>query len=124
MPDQGAPIDGAPGAAPMMTPQAPAGELAEAKMNVLMAVKVLERSLAAFGSTSKEGKAVLKSIKSLSTEFGADESQSEEMMPAELKQLLAGLSGPGQPPGGGGPPPGGPPGGGAPPGGPPPGMPG
>lgn len=106
----------------MMTPQPPEGERESARLDVLMAVKMLEKSLAAFGSTTDDGKAVLKAIKGLSQAFGQQEGKTEELMPAEIKQLLAGLAGPGTPPGAPpGAPPGGPPGGGAAPPGMPPG---
>lgn len=80
-----------------------------------MAVKMLERCLPAFGSQSEEGKSVLKAISALAKAFGKQEDETQELMPAEMKTLLAGLSGPGAagPPGGA--PAGPPPGAGAPP---------
>jgi len=100
----------------MMTPQVPAGEMEEAKVQVSMSLKVLTKALAVFGVGSKQGKALMNSIKSLAKEFGQDEESTDELQPAAIKQMLAGLGGPGTPPGG---PPGAPPG---PPGGGPPGM--
>jgi len=116
MPTGPSPVANAPGAAPMMTPQPPDGQTANAKVDVLMGIKMLERGIPAFGSTSKEGRALMKAVLALTKEFGADEEKSEELMPAEIRQLLQGLAGPGQPPT---PPAGGPPGAGA---GPPPPM--
>lgn len=112
------PPDAAPAAAPMMTPQKPAGQQEGAKVDALMAVKMLERALPAFGSGTDEGKAILKAITALGHAFGKEEGQTEELMPAEIKQMLQGLAGPGAPPKGASPapPPGGaPPGAGAPP---------
>jgi hypothetical protein len=121
-PPPGSGADAAPAAGGMMTPQAPAGEQEGAKADVLMAQKMLERALPKFGSGDKRGKAILKSIASLAREFGKEEGQTEELMPAEIKQLLQGLAGPGAPPK---PPPGAqgaPPPGAPPPGAPPPGA--
>lgn len=118
MPEGGSPADGAPAAAPMMTPQEPAGQKEGARVNVLMAVKMLERALADFGSTSEEGQAVLSAIKGLARKFGETQDKSEELMPAEMGIIQQALAGPGQtggppgmPPGGAPPmPPGAPPG--------------
>lgn len=96
-----------------MTPQAPKGKAEGAKVDVKMAVKVLVQTLAAFDPGSPEFKAVMGAIKSLEKAFGEEGSKTEELMPAEIKLLLQGLSGPGQMPGG--PSPGGPPGGAPPP---------
>lgn len=100
----------------MSTPQQPKGQQEGAKVDALMAVKMLERTLPAFGSQSDEGKAVLKAISALAKAFGRAEDKTQELMPAEMKTLLAGLSGPGAagpPPGAA--PPGPPAGAGAPP---------
>jgi hypothetical protein len=88
----------------MMTPQVPAGEQAEAKVQVLMALKVLTKALGTFGPTSAEGKALLSAIKSVAGKFGEDEESTEELQPAAIKAMLGGMAGPGQGPGG--PPPG------------------
>jgi hypothetical protein len=110
MPQEGSPADGAPGAAGMLTPQKPAGQLAGAKVQVLSATKVLTRALADLEPKSPEYDAVLAAITKLSKAFGKDEDESEKLMPAELgilQQALAGpgAAGPGAPPGGGGDPP-------------------
>lgn len=106
------PGDGAtppPAAAGMMTPQLPKGKQEGAKVDVKMAVKVLVQTLASFEPGGAEFKAVMASIKALEKVFGEEESQTQELMPAEIKQLLQGLAGPGQmpgaPPGGAMPPP-------------------
>lgn len=96
-----------------MTPQPPQGKIEGAKVNVMMAVKVLVQTLSAFEPGGVEFKAVMGAIRSLEKTFAEDQSKTEELMPAEIKNLMQGLSGPGAMPGGG--PPGGPPGGAAPP---------
>jgi hypothetical protein len=116
MPQGPSGVDNAPRAAPMMTPQVPAGEQAEAKVQVLMGLKVLTKALGVFGPTSKEGKALMSAIKAVASQFGEDEESTEELQPAAIKAMLGGMAGPGQgpsgapPPGMGAPPPGGPPG--------------
>jgi hypothetical protein len=110
MPGAPGPADNAPRAAPMMTPQVPAGEMEEAKVQISMVLKVLTKALAVFGVHGEKGKALMSAIKSLAKSFGQDEESTEELQPAAIKQMLAGLGGPGTPPPGG-PPPGAPPGG-------------
>jgi len=110
------PTDAGPAPGPMMTPQKAGGHTAGAKAAVMVAMKVMEQSLPAFGATTEEGKAVLNAIKAIAKVFGEQESKDKELMPAEIQQLLSGLAGPGAPSAGQpGPPPGGPPPGGAPP---------
>ena len=107
----------------MMTPQKPAGEQEKGRVKALLAVKMLEQSLSAFGATSKEGKSVLTAIHALAKQFGKQEGDTQDLLPAERKTLAAGLpdqQGGAAPPGG---PPGAPPGAGAPPGMPPGGAP-
>lgn len=115
MPSAPGPTDNAPRAAPMMTPQVPAGEQEEAKVQISMALKVLTKALAVFGPHGPKGTSLMTAIKTLAKTFGQDEESTDELQPAAIKQMLAGLGGPGTPPPGGPPP-------GAPPGGPPPGI--
>lgn len=113
-----------PGAAPMMTPQPPAGDIQKGKLSAIIALKMLEQSLQAFGSHTPEGAAVLKAMTPLTKIFGKDVATSADLMNSE-KQQIAGTMPPGgmAPPPPGAPPAGAPPmGGAAPPGMPPPGM--
>ncbi len=104
-----------PGAAPMLTPQKKEGAQEDSAVNALLAKKLLERALPAFGSSDPKGAAILKALTALAKAFGKDESSTEELTPAEKMQMLQGLAGPGQPPQPKGPPPGGAPQGAAPP---------
>jgi hypothetical protein len=88
----------------MMAPQKPNGAQEKAKVDCLLAVKMLERALPPYGSSSKEGKAILDCITKLGKVFGKEEGETSELMPTELKALLQGLSGPGATPKGGPPP--------------------
>jgi hypothetical protein len=97
-PPPGAPPEQPPAAAPMMTPRKPEGAQEDSKVNCLLAQKLLERALPAFGSGAEEGKAILKAISALAKAFGKSESATEELTPAEKMQMLQGLAGPGAPP--------------------------
>lgn len=83
----------------MTTPQPKAGLAQAAVMNVSIVFRLLEQSLPAFGSTSPEGRAILSALKTLTGAFGKDRQKGEELIPAELMQLMAT-----QMPGAGGPP--------------------
>jgi hypothetical protein len=104
-PPPGAPPEQPPAAAPMMSPQKPEGAQEDSKVNCLLAQKLLERALPAFGSGDEKGKAILKAISALAKAFGKEESSTEELTPAEKMQMLQGLAGPGAPPKPQGPPP-------------------
>lgn len=124
MPGQMPGAPGAPaGGSPMSTPQPAQGEKQSAMVNVSIAMDLLEQTLPALGSESEEGKAVLGVLSALSKKFGHSRAKSQELVPAELMQLMASMPKPpgGMPGGaGGGMPgmpggaPGGPPGGGQP----------
>lgn len=96
-----------PGAAPMTTPQPPAGLQEASRVNIHMATQLLQRSIAAFGVGSKEGRAILTSLKALGSAFGEQEGSTKELMPAELRKMIGEFAGPGIPgpaPGAGAPP--------------------
>lgn len=99
---------GPPRAAPMMTPQNADGAQQGARVKCLLAQKLLEQALPAYGSQHKDGQAILKAITSLAKAFGKQESSTEELAPAEKMQMVQDLAGPGAAPKGpapGGPPP-------------------
>ena len=118
------PIPGAgspPTSAPMSAPQENAGEKQQAMIKVQQAMDLLEQALPDFGSESEEGGEIIKTLGTLGKKFGGqNRARSNELMPAELMNLLSSLpQGPGgmkpMPAGGGAPMPGGAPGGAAPP---------
>jgi len=90
-----APTDGAPvspaGGAPMSTPQPAQGEKANAMVNVSLAMDLLEQTLHALGSESEEGQTILTCLSSLSKKFGHTRAKSQELVPAELMQLMSQL---------------------------------
>jgi hypothetical protein len=63
-----------------------------------MAMKQMEKSLGAYGSTSEEGKAIMKALSALAKAFGKQEDRTQELMPAEIRSLLGAAAGPGAPP--------------------------
>ena len=81
----------APGGSPMSTPQPGAGEKQSAMVNVSIAMDLLEQTLPALGSESEEGQAVLNVLGALSKKFGHTKAKSQELVPAELMQLMSSL---------------------------------
>jgi hypothetical protein len=75
----------------MSTPEPKAGNKEGARINVQMAMDLLQQSLPAFGSDSEEGKAILEIMKKLGTAFGAREAQTRELVPAEILQMISTL---------------------------------
>lgn len=94
-----------PASAPMSTPQDNAGEKQGAMAQVQMATKILEQTLAAFGSTSDEGKAVLDALKGLGKAFGASAEKGKDLIPSEIMNMVGSMPQSAQaqmqPPGGG-----------------------
>jgi len=80
-----------PMASPMSTPEPKAGNKEGARVNVQMAMDLLQQSLPAFGSDSAEGKAILEIMKKLGSAFGAREAQTRELVPAEILQMISTL---------------------------------
>lgn len=93
-PEMAPPLGGgsSPAASPMLTSQAPEGLREAAKVDVMLATKVLERALPAFGFDTKEGKAILNALRSFGSVFGQSQSTAEQLMPAELQQLMQSVS--------------------------------
>lgn len=98
----GGTADGSPGTgptgSPMTTPQPQEGLQKAARVEVQIAVKQLQRTLAAFPIESAENKAVLSALKTLSNAFGKTEDKDRELIPAEIMSLLSSVTG--QTPGG------------------------
>ncbi len=90
-----APGNEPPGGGPMATPAPQEGLQQEAMVNISMVMQLLEHSLPAFGSTSDKGKAIVDVLKKLGGTFGEDRAKSEELIPAELQQLLQKIPGAG-----------------------------
>jgi hypothetical protein len=106
-----------PVSSPMSTPQPNEGEKQGAMAQIQMVTKILEQTLAAFGSTSEEGRAVLHALTILGKKFGREEGRGKDLIPSEIMNMVgsmpksdqAQMQPPGAPPGGAGMPPGAPP---------------
>ena len=94
-PMAGAGAQPSPGGGPMTTPQPKEGLAQAAMVNVAMSLKLLEQSISAFGSTSDEGKAILKAMTALTKTFGAEKPKSDSLIPAELMQMMQAIPGAG-----------------------------
>lgn len=88
-----APSNEAPGGGPMSTPGPKEGEIQKARVNISMVFQLLEQSLPAFGSQSEEGKSVLQALSTLTKKFGKDRQKADQLIPAELMQLVQSVPG-------------------------------
>ncbi len=84
----------APGGGPMSTPNPMEGLQMEAMVNMTLVMDVLAKSIPAFGPTTKEGKAVLNALKTLTNAFGKDRQAAGEFAPAQLTNLLQSVPNP------------------------------
>ena len=93
------PSVGGPSASPMLTPQKAAGHIASAKAKVQVAQKILQLAMLECGIGTPQGKAILKGLHALVSEFGKTEEEDQKLMPAEMMQAMQSQAGPGaQPP--------------------------
>jgi hypothetical protein len=74
-----------PAGSPMAKPQEKEGLKEAARVNIHIAMNMLEQSLPVFGTESKEGKSILKILTSLSKEFGHQDAS--DLVPAEILQM-------------------------------------
>jgi len=69
----------------MAKPQEKEGLKEAARVNVHIAMNMLEQALPIFGSEEKEGKSILKILNMLSKDFG--KSDASDLVPAEILQM-------------------------------------
>lgn len=74
-----------PGGAPMAKPSQKEGVKEAARVNIHIAMNMLEQALPAFGSESEEGMKVLKILSMLSKSFGKQDAS--DLVPAEIAQM-------------------------------------
>ncbi len=82
---------GGPTGAPMTTPQVPEGEKQNAMVTVSMAMDLLSHCLPGLGAKSPEGQAVIEVLGKLGKQFGTARTKSQDLIPAELMQLMSAL---------------------------------
>jgi len=87
----------------MSAPQPKAGLEQAARVNVEMAVRLLEQSMGAFGMDSEEKKQIMSAHSTLVKGFGQSREKASDLIPAELMQLMQAMPGAGGPGGPGGP---------------------
>jgi hypothetical protein len=89
----GPPPGGAPGTgpagAPMSGPQPAEGDRQNAMITISLAMDLLEQALPPLGSESDDGQTVLDALNKLGKKFGTARSKSQDLIPAELAQLMA-----------------------------------
>ena len=75
----------------MTTPQSAEGEKQNAMVNVNLAMDLLEQTLPGLGSESEEGQVIVQVLSVLGKKFGHTKQKSQELIPAELMQLMQSL---------------------------------
>lgn len=80
-----------PAGAPMSTPQPADGDRQNAMINVSMAMDMLEQALPSFGSESEEGQMLVQVLSKLGNKFGTARTRTQDLIPAELMQLMSTL---------------------------------
>jgi len=60
----------------------------QARLNVMMALDMLQNALQEFGMESEEGMALQKVVGDLTSKFGERESSTRELMPSEIMNLI------------------------------------
>ena len=81
----------APAAAPMSTPEPKMGNQEAARINLSMALDLLEQSLPAFGSETEEGQKVLAALRTINAVLGPRKNKTNELQQSEILQMLQSL---------------------------------
>jgi hypothetical protein len=79
---------GAPSAGPMSTPENKMGSKEAARINLSMALDLLEQSLPALGSESEEGQKVMAALKTIHAVLGPRKSKTNELQQSEILQMM------------------------------------
>jgi hypothetical protein len=84
--EQGA--DTPPMASPMSTPEVKKGEQEKARLNVMMALDMLQSAIGAFPPDTDEGATIQKVVADITRRFGERESDTRQLIPAEILQMI------------------------------------
>ena len=84
-----------PSASPMSTPEPRMGTQESARINIGLAMDLLEQSLPGLGSESDEGQKVMMALKSLTGMMGPRASKTNSLKNTEILQMLQSLPGAG-----------------------------
>jgi hypothetical protein len=80
-----------PMASPMSTPEPKKGDEEQARLNIMMALDMIQQALGIFGMDTEEGKTLEKVVKEITRRFGERESSTRELMPNEILNLIQNL---------------------------------
>jgi len=78
----------APMASPMSTPEPKAGEQEKARLNIMLALDMLQQSIGMFPEKSKEAKTLEDVVRSITMSFGEREADTRQLIPAEILQMI------------------------------------
>jgi hypothetical protein len=78
----------APMASPMSTPEPKAGEQEKARLNIMLALDMLQQSIGMFPEKSKEAKTLEEVVRSITMSFGEREADTRQLIPAEILQMI------------------------------------
>ena len=73
----------------MLAPQKAVGKQQAGRVKVQVAIHALMLAIAEVGPMSSEGRTILEAITKLTKQFGKNEDQPKQLMPAELQQIMA-----------------------------------
>lgn len=77
-----------PMASPMTTPEPAKGEEEKARLNIMMALDMLQSAMGVFAPESKEAKTVEKLVADITRTFGERESDTRRLIPSEILQMI------------------------------------
>lgn len=90
-----APGNEPPAGGPMMAPAPKEGDTAAAMVKISTVFQLLEQALPAFGAQSDQGKAIVDVLKKLSGSFGEQRAGADQLIPAQLMELMQSVVGAG-----------------------------
>jgi hypothetical protein len=81
----------APMASPMSTPEPQSGDQEQARLNIMMALDMLQQALGIFTEDTEEGKTLATVVADLTRRFGERESETRQLVPAEIMNMIENL---------------------------------
>jgi hypothetical protein len=72
----------------MSTPEPAKGEEEKARLNIMMALDMLQSAMGVFQADSKEAKTVEKLVADITRTFGERESETRQLIPSEILQMI------------------------------------
>jgi hypothetical protein len=80
-----------PMASPMSTPEPKRGDEEAARLNIMMALDMLQQAMGSFAMDSAESKTIEKVVADIMRRFGEREADSRRLMPSEIIQMIQSL---------------------------------